>query len=67
MLLGYGLFQALLLRLLPWIVRQPFAPSCWAFTFDLSAAAIVPPWAPSSRSACAGRRNPATGGSALIE
>lgn len=40
MLLGYGIFQALLLiRLLPWIVRQPFAPSYWAFTFGLSAIA----------------------------
>ena len=40
MLLGYGVFQALLmLRLLPWIVRQPFAPSYWAFTFGLSAIA----------------------------
>jgi tellurite resistance protein len=37
-LIGYGLFQALLLlRLLPWIARQPFAPSYWAFTFGLSA------------------------------
>jgi tellurite resistance protein len=41
MLLGYGLFQALLLiRLIPWIVRQPFAPSYRAFTFGLSALAI---------------------------
>jgi tellurite resistance protein len=40
MLLGYGVFQALLMiRLLPWIVRQPFAPSYWAFTFGLSATA----------------------------
>ena len=40
MLLGYGVFQALLLiRLLPWIVQQPFAPSYWAFTFGLSAIA----------------------------
>jgi tellurite resistance protein len=40
MLLGYGVFQALLMiRLLPWIVRQPFAPSYWAFTFGLSAIA----------------------------
>ena len=40
MLLGYGVFQALLLiRLLPWIIRQPFAPSYWAFTFGLSAIA----------------------------
>jgi tellurite resistance protein len=40
MLLGYGVFHALLLiRLLPWIVRQPFAPAYWAFTFGLSAIA----------------------------
>jgi tellurite resistance protein len=40
MLLGYGVFQALLMiRLLPWIARQPFAPSYWAFTFGLSAIA----------------------------
>jgi tellurite resistance protein len=40
MLLGYGVFQALLMiRLLPWICRQPFAPSYWAFTFGLSAIA----------------------------
>ena len=39
-LLGYGIYQALLmLRLLPWIRRQPFAPSYWAFTF---AAAALP-------------------------
>ncbi|MBS0428021.1 MAG: dicarboxylate transporter/tellurite-resistance protein TehA [Proteobacteria bacterium] len=37
-LLGYGLFQAaLLLRLLPWIARQPFAPSFWAFSFGVAA------------------------------
>lgn len=37
-LLGYGLLQALvLLRLLPWIARQPFAPSYWAFSFGLAA------------------------------
>jgi tellurite resistance protein len=40
MLLGYGLLQVLLLiRLIPWIVRHPFAPSFWAFTFGLSALA----------------------------
>ena len=40
-LIGYGLFQVLLMiRLLPWILRQPFAPSYWAFTFGLSALAI---------------------------
>jgi tellurite resistance protein len=37
-LLGYGLFQALLLlRLLPWVQRQPFAPSYWAFSFGVAA------------------------------
>jgi len=37
-LLGYGMYQALLmLRLLPWIRRQPFAPSYWAFTFGAAA------------------------------
>ena len=37
-LMGYGLFQALLmLRLLPWIARQPFAPSYWAFTCGFGA------------------------------
>lgn len=37
---GYGLFQLLLLiRLLPWITRQPFAASYWAFTFGLTAIA----------------------------
>jgi hypothetical protein len=40
-LIGYALFQVLLMiRLLPWIARQPFAPSYWAFTFGLSALAI---------------------------
>lgn len=38
LLLGYGLFQALLLlRLLPWIARQPFTPSYWGFTFGVAA------------------------------
>ncbi|TDN67246.1 dicarboxylate transporter/tellurite-resistance protein TehA [Paraburkholderia sp. BL10I2N1] len=37
-LLGYGLYQAiLLLRLLPWIRKQPFAPSYWAFSFGVAA------------------------------
>jgi len=37
-LLGYGLYQGLLLlRLLPWIARQPFAPSYWAFSFGVAA------------------------------
>jgi tellurite resistance protein len=42
-LIGYGLLQALvLLRLLPWIMRQPFSLSYWAFTFGLSALATAP-------------------------
>lgn len=37
-LLGYGLYQALLLlRLLPWIRKQGFAPSYWAFSFGVAA------------------------------
>jgi tellurite resistance protein len=44
-MLGYGLLQALLmLRLLPWIRQQPFAPSYWAFTFgatSLASTALV--------------------------
>ena len=37
-LLGYGLYQALLLlRLLPWIRAQRFAPSYWAFSFGVAA------------------------------
>ncbi|HVI53669.1 MAG TPA: dicarboxylate transporter/tellurite-resistance protein TehA [Luteibacter sp.] len=35
---GYGMLQLLvLLRLMPWIAEQPFAPSYWAFTFGLTA------------------------------
>lgn len=37
---GYALFQTLLLlRLLPWIMKQPFAGSYWAFTFGVTALA----------------------------
>jgi tellurite resistance protein len=37
-LLGYGLYQALLLgRLLPWIARQPFTPGYWGFSFGVAA------------------------------
>jgi tellurite resistance protein len=37
-LLGYGLYQALvLLRLLPWIRKQAFVPSYWAFSFGVAA------------------------------
>jgi tellurite resistance protein len=35
---GYGAFQLLmLLRLAPWITRQPFAASYWAFSFGITA------------------------------
>jgi tellurite resistance protein len=38
LLLGYGLYQVLLLlRLLPWILEQPFSPSYWAFSFGVAA------------------------------
>jgi tellurite resistance protein len=38
MLLGYGLYQAvLLLRLLPWIRQQAFMPGYWAFSFGVAA------------------------------
>ena len=38
MLLGYGLYQALmLLRLLPWIRQQAFVPGYWAFSFGAAA------------------------------
>ncbi len=37
MLLGYGLYQALmLLRLLPWIRQQAFGPGYWAFSFGVA-------------------------------
>ncbi len=42
-LLGYGILQALLLlRLLPWIAEQPFAPSYWGFSFGVTALANAP-------------------------
>lgn len=41
-MIGYGLLQGLvLLRLLPWIMREPFTPSYWAFTFGLTALATA--------------------------
>jgi tellurite resistance protein len=41
--LGYGVLQALLmLRLLPWILKQSFTPSYWAFSFGVTALATVP-------------------------
>jgi tellurite resistance protein len=37
-LLGYGLYQALLLlRLLPWIREQAFVPGYWSFSFGVAA------------------------------
>ena len=37
-LFGYGCFLALvLLRLVPWLRRQPFGPGAWAYTFGVSA------------------------------
>ncbi|MCB8882490.1 dicarboxylate transporter/tellurite-resistance protein TehA [Acidisoma cellulosilytica] len=42
-MLGYGLFLSLLLiRLIPWIRKQPFAASYWAFTFGGTALAAAP-------------------------
>jgi tellurite resistance protein len=42
-MIGYGILQALiLLRLLPWIRQEPFAPSYWAFTFGATALAAAP-------------------------
>jgi tellurite resistance protein len=39
-LLGYGVLQALLLiRLVPWIAKQPFSAPYWAFTFGVAAIA----------------------------
>ncbi|WP_321790978.1 dicarboxylate transporter/tellurite-resistance protein TehA [Caballeronia sp. J97] len=38
MLLGYGLYQALMLaRLVPWIRQHAFTPSYWAFSFGAAA------------------------------
>ena len=38
LLLGYGIYQALvLLRLLPWIREQGFVPGFWAFSFGTAA------------------------------
>jgi tellurite resistance protein len=42
MLLGYGLYQALLAaRLLPWTAQAEFAPSYWAFSFGIMALASM--------------------------
>jgi tellurite resistance protein len=42
-LLGYGILQALiLLRLLPWLLKQPFTASYWAYTFGAAALPTAP-------------------------
>jgi tellurite resistance protein len=42
MLFGYALLQgAIVLRLLPWIRQQPFAPSYWALTFGIGSLALA--------------------------
>ncbi|MDE1995435.1 MAG: dicarboxylate transporter/tellurite-resistance protein TehA [Rhizobiaceae bacterium] len=42
-MVGYGILQALImLRLLPWIMKESFAPSYWAFTFGATALATAP-------------------------
>jgi tellurite resistance protein len=42
-LIGYGTLIALvLLRLLPWILEQPFAASYWGFTFGITSLATAP-------------------------
>ena len=41
-MLGYALLQGLvLLRLLPWIARQPFVPGYWGFAFGATALGTV--------------------------
>jgi tellurite resistance protein len=43
MMIGYGILQFLvLLRLLPWIAKEPFSASYWAFTFGATAMATAP-------------------------
>ena len=42
MLLGYSLLQAvILLRLLPWLLAQPFNASYWAFTLGVAALSLA--------------------------
>jgi tellurite resistance protein len=42
-LLGYGILQALiLLRLLPWLLKQGFAANYWAYSFGAAALATTP-------------------------
>jgi tellurite resistance protein len=42
-LLGYGILQALiLLRLSPWLLKQPFSAAYWAYSFGVAALATTP-------------------------
>ncbi|MBU6418946.1 MAG: dicarboxylate transporter/tellurite-resistance protein TehA [Proteobacteria bacterium] len=42
-LLGYGVLQAfILLRLSPWLMKQPFSASYWAYSFGAAALATTP-------------------------
>ena len=42
-LLGYAVFQALILiRLLPWLLKQPFSAAYWAYTFGAAALTTTP-------------------------
>lgn len=42
-LLGYGILQALiLLRLAPWLLKQPFSASYWAYSFGFAALTTTP-------------------------
>ncbi len=42
-LIGYALLQGLiLLRMMPWIGKQPFAASYWGFSFGVTALATAP-------------------------
>lgn len=41
-MLGYGLLQAfLMIRILPWVMKRPFAAGYWAFSFGLTALATA--------------------------
>lgn len=41
-MIGYGLLQAfLMLRILPWVLKQPFVAGYWAFSFGLTALATA--------------------------
>lgn len=41
-MIGYGLLQAfLMIRILPWVLKQPFVAGYWAFSFGLTALATA--------------------------